>query len=148
MVLGRVVVFVWLLAVVGIEGFSMPPQARSLAAAPSRRIAQGFDVRQRPLQQREVARAQVKMGLFGLGAFPSLAQDRLALGVPEIAVILGIAGFVLGPEKLTSMAKDLGKVAGELKEVPKEFAEGLKETEATKPLEDAKATEPKEKSDA
>mmetsp|Transcript_19874 Transcript_19874/g.63969 ORF Transcript_19874/g.63969 Transcript_19874/m.63969 type:complete len:136 (-) Transcript_19874:175-582(-) len=135
MVLGRVVVFVWLLAVVGIEGFSMPPQARSLAAAPSRRIAQGFDVRQRPLQQREVARAQVKMGLFGLG-------------VPEIAVILGIAGFVLGPEKLTSMAKDLGKVAGELKEVPKEFAEGLKETEATKPLEDAKATEPKEKSDA
>ena len=57
------------------------------------------------------------MGLFGLG-------------VPEIAVILGIAGFVLGPEKLTEMAKDLGKVAGELKEVPKEFAEGMKESEA------------------
>ena len=57
------------------------------------------------------------MGLFGLG-------------VPEIAVILGIAGFVLGPEKLGSLARDFGKVAGELKEVPKEFQEGLSEGEA------------------
>ena len=29
------------------------------------------------------------------------------------------------------MAKDLGKVAGELKEVPKEFAEGMKESETS-----------------
>ena len=56
----------------------------------------------------------VRMGLFGLGA-------------PEIAVIVVAAGFILGPDKLTSMAKDLGKVAGELKDVPNEFQEGLAE---------------------
>ena len=61
----------------------------------------------------------VRMGLFGLGA-------------PEIAVIVVAAGFILGPDKLTSMAKDLGKVAGELKDVPKEFQEGIKEGEAAK----------------
>jgi Sec-independent protein translocase protein TatA len=33
------------------------------------------------------------------------------------------AGFVLGPQKLGQMARDLGAVAGELKDVPKEFQE-------------------------
>lgn len=47
-------------------------------------------------------------------------------------MILGIGGFILGPEKLMSMARDFGKIAGELKEVPKEFAEGIKETEGKK----------------
>jgi len=58
-------------------------------------------------------------------------------------VIVGIAGFVLGPEQLTSMAKDFGKIAGELKDVPKEFAEGMKETEKVKPkaIEGAKDTD-------
>ena len=31
------------------------------------------------------------------------------------------------PEKLGSLAKDFGKIAGELKDVPKEFKEGLEE---------------------
>ena len=81
------------------------------------------------------------MGIFGLGP-------------PEIAVCLGLAAFVLGraarartagprpaptappyaprprrPEKLTVMAKDFGKIAGELKDVPKEFKEGLDSVE-------------------
>ena len=47
-------------------------------------------------------------------------------------VILGLGAFVLGPDKLASMAKDFGKVAGELKDVPKEFKEGLEEGEAAK----------------
>ena len=59
------------------------------------------------------------MSLFGLGA-------------PELVVILGLGAFVLGPDKLASMAKDFGKVAGELKDVPKEFKEGLEEGEAAK----------------
>ena len=33
------------------------------------------------------------------------------------------------PEKLTVMAKDFGKIAGELKDVPKEFKEGLDSVE-------------------
>ena len=57
------------------------------------------------------------MGLFGLGA-------------PEIGIILVAAAFLLGPDKLASLGKDAGKIAGELKEVPKEFQAGLAEGEA------------------
>ena len=70
------------------------------------------------------------MGLFGLGA-------------PEIGVILVAAAFLLGPEKLASLGKDAGKIAGELKEVPKEFQEGMKEGEAQ-----AKAVKAKMETDA
>lgn len=56
------------------------------------------------------------MGLFGLGA-------------PEIAVILVAAAFLLGPQKLAELGKDAGKIAGELKEVPKEFQKGMTEGE-------------------
>lgn len=56
------------------------------------------------------------MGLFGLGP-------------AEIAVILAVGGFVLGPSQLAEMARDFGKVAGELKDVPKEFREGMSEGE-------------------
>ena len=58
------------------------------------------------------------MGLFGLGG-------------PEVAVIVVVAAFILGPEKLAGLSKDLGKVAGELKEVPKEFQKGIEEGEAS-----------------
>ena len=54
------------------------------------------------------------MGLFGLGA-------------PEIAVIVAVAAFVLGPEKLAGMAKDAGKGLGEMKDVPAGFNEGFQE---------------------
>ncbi len=57
------------------------------------------------------------MGLFGLGA-------------PEIGIILVAAAFLLGPDKLASLGKDAGKIAGELKEVPKEFQAGMAEGEA------------------
>ena len=61
--------------------------------------------------------AQVQtMSLFGLGA-------------PEIAVILIAGAFLLGPQKLAELGKDAGKIAGELKEVPKEFQKGLEEGE-------------------
>jgi sec-independent protein translocase protein TatA len=66
-------------------------------------------------QRRSVANVQM-MGLFGLGA-------------PEIAIILIAAAFLLGPQKLAELGKDAGKIAGELKEVPKEFQAGLKEGE-------------------
>ena len=71
--------------------------------------------------QRQTRRSVVTNSLFGLGA-------------PELVVILGLGAFVLGPDKLASMAKDFGKVAGELKDVPKEFKEGLEEGEAPRPL--------------
>jgi sec-independent protein translocase protein TatA len=67
-------------------------------------------------QRKSVAQVQI-MGLFGLGA-------------PEIGIILVAAAFLLGPEKLASLGRDAGKIAGELKEVPKEFQAGLAEGEA------------------
>ena len=67
-------------------------------------------------QRKSVASIQT-MGLFGLGA-------------PEIGVILVAAAFLLGPDKLASLGKDAGRVAGELKEVPKEFQRGMEEGEA------------------
>ena len=70
-------------------------------------------------QRNKTRRSVVTNSLFGLGA-------------PELVVILGLGAFVLGPDKLASMAKDFGKVAGELKDVPKEFKEGLEEGEAAK----------------
>ena len=66
-------------------------------------------------QRKSVAAVQT-MGLFGLGA-------------PEIAIILVAAAFLLGPQKLAELGKDAGKIAGELKEVPKEFQKGLAEGE-------------------
>jgi sec-independent protein translocase protein TatA len=56
------------------------------------------------------------MGLFGLGA-------------PELVVIAIAAAFLLGPQKLAELGKDAGKIAGELKEVPREFQAGMAEGE-------------------
>mmetsp|Transcript_47521 Transcript_47521/g.54897 ORF Transcript_47521/g.54897 Transcript_47521/m.54897 type:complete len:159 (+) Transcript_47521:54-530(+) len=75
--------------------------------------------------RRSVSNVQT-MGLFGLGA-------------PEVGIILVAAAFLLGPDKLASLGKDAGKIAGELKEVPKEFQDGMAEGEAN-----AKAMKAKE----
>ena len=66
-------------------------------------------------ERRSMASVQT-MSLFGLGG-------------PEIAIILVAAAFLLGPQKLAELGKDAGKIAGELKEVPKEFQKGLAEGE-------------------
>ena len=70
-------------------------------------------------QRRSVAPVQT-MGLFGLG-------------FPEIALILVVLAFLLGPEALANLARDTGKTAGEftdeLKKVPEEFKKGLEEGE-------------------
>ena len=52
------------------------------------------------------------MGLFGLGT-------------PEIAIIAAVALVVLGPDQVKKMAKEVGKVSAELKQVPEEFNKGL-----------------------
>jgi len=81
-----------------------PSSATALAlAAPPAGLAA------RTLQQRAAAPT---MGLFGLGA-------------PELAVIGAVALFILGPDKLKELAKDVGKVSAELKQVPEEFNKGM-----------------------
>lgn len=78
----------------------------------------GGDVHQPPaLQRQRKSMASVQtMGLFGLGA-------------PELVVIAIAAAFLLGPQKLAELGKDAGKIAGELKEVPREFQAGMAEGE-------------------
>ena len=85
-----------------------PPFQRSTIAVTAPRRRRTFS---------RVREGTLTMGLFGLGG-------------PEIAVIAVVAGLVLGPEKLSGLARDFGKVAGELKDVPKEFQEGLSEGDA------------------
>jgi sec-independent protein translocase protein TatA len=85
-------------------------------------------------QRKSVGQIQT-MGLFGLGA-------------PEIGVILVAAAFLLGPEKLASLGKDAGKIAGELKEVPKEFQAGIAEGEAQAKALKAKSEKEEEKKSA
>ena len=83
-------------------------------------------------QRKSFANIQT-MGLFGLG-------------VPEIAIIVVAALFVLGPEKLSEMVRASGKVAGELKDelrdVPKEFQKGLDEGETNARSTKAKKMDP------
>ena len=58
------------------------------------------------------------------------------LGAPELAIIAGVALLVLGPEQVKKLAKDVGKISAELKQVPEEFNKGMvdgaKELEAKK----------------
>lgn len=100
----------------------VPNSAIGRSVAPSTaRTPQGSEyiASQQPVSIRKsrssVASVQT-MGLFGLGG-------------PEIAVILVAAAFLLGPQKLAELGKDAGKIAGELKEVPKEFQAGMAEGE-------------------
>lgn len=84
---------------------SMLSGARALAAPAT---ARGLILAQ-PQQQRLAAPT---MGMFGLGA-------------PELAIIAGVALFVLGPEQVKKLAKDVGKISAELKQVPEEFNKGM-----------------------
>jgi sec-independent protein translocase protein TatA len=106
-----VVAFVPLKSRVQTATHGIPTNAQHLKTAPTTTTTTS-------LMQPFVPRRAVAplYGLFGLGA-------------PEIAVILIAAAFLLGPQKLAELGKDAGKIAGELKEVPKEFQAGLKEGE-------------------
>lgn len=70
-------------------------------------------------QRHSVASVQVQ-GIFGLGA-------------PEIAVILAVGAFIIGPEQLGNFAgqfkESLNEVPDELKKIPEEFQKGLEEGE-------------------
>ena len=92
-----------------------------LPAAPLLRTSQRAPAVSSPLsepavgaavQQQTARTSDLKMGLFGLGT-------------PELAVIAGIALLVLGPDQVKKLAKDVGKVSAELKQVPEEFNKGM-----------------------
>ena len=66
-----------------------------------------------------------------------VAHGIFGLGVPEVLVIIGVAAFLLGPQKLADMARQAGSQVGEMQDVPKGFNEGFAEgasSEETKKL--------------
>ena len=92
------------LCVAAVHGFVVP--SRSLPRAPLRHSAAAPLVLppQQPLGAHLRTGAAPVMGLFGLGT-------------PELAIIAGVAMVILGPDQLKKMAKDIGKVSAELKQV-------------------------------
>mmetsp|Transcript_43183 Transcript_43183/g.101252 ORF Transcript_43183/g.101252 Transcript_43183/m.101252 type:complete len:147 (-) Transcript_43183:263-703(-) len=79
------------------------------------------------------------------GRSATALNSLFGLGAPELAIIAVAAAFVLGPAKLGEMSKDLGKMAGELKEVPKEFQAGVNEGEVQAKAMKARSVTPENK---
>jgi Sec-independent protein translocase protein TatA len=84
-------------------------------------------------QRRSIASVQTQ-GLFGLG-------------VPEIAIILIVGAFIVGPEKLGSMAGQFkggldDGIPDELKKIPEEFKKGVEEGETNARARNAKKMTP------
>nr|BAT25216.1 Hcf106/Tha4 [Nitzschia sp. IriIs04] len=63
---------------------------------------------------RSVSGTKLHAGIFGIGAY-------------EFAIILLAAALVLGPDRVGKMSQDLGRMAGELKEIPEEFNKGFQD---------------------
>jgi sec-independent protein translocase protein TatA len=114
--ISRSLAFIAVLCVWSVHSFApMTPDLRSRQSAHAPFVSSSYVPASLQRQRKSVAAVQT-MGLFGLGA-------------PEVAIILVAAAFLLGPQKLAELGKDAGKIAGELKEVPKEFQKGLTEGE-------------------
>lgn len=74
------------------------------------------------IQQHTRSRQISCRGLFGLG-------------LPEIAVIAGVAALIFGPSKLPEMGKGLGKTLKSFQSAAKEFETELKSASADDPAE-------------
>ncbi|EFJ52523.1 hypothetical protein VOLCADRAFT_120302 [Volvox carteri f. nagariensis] len=69
-------------------------------------------------------------------------QGLFGLGLPEVAVIAGVAALVFGPSKLPELGKTLGKTVKSFQTAANEFSEELKAGMAEDPKKPA-AEEPK-----
>ena len=98
------------------------------------------------------APSTLPIGVWQHGSTSSGRRDRsvacnglFGLGLPEIAVIAGIAALVFGPSKLPELGKGLGKTFKSFQTAAKEFETELKQASAEDPpaAEAKKAEEPK-----
>ena len=86
------------------DGFARPPSVARIAAPPPRRPSCALRTRGKPL-------------MFYQGGV-------LGVGTPEVLVIAAVGYFLLGPEELYRLSKEIGKVVGQAREyVTKSAAE-------------------------
>ncbi|XP_044498087.1 sec-independent protein translocase protein TATA, chloroplastic-like [Mangifera indica] len=72
------------------------------------------------------------------------------LGVPELAVIAGVAALVFGPKKLPEVGRSIGKTVKSFQQAAKEFESELKknpDSETNLPVENPTAANVEEKQD-
>merc|ERR1719237_988269 len=72
------------------------------------------------------------------------ARQVFGLGTSEILVILAVGAIFFGPEALKGFAKEAGKAAADLKDVPKAFEEGMETASASKAIDVESSTPKKE----
>ncbi|KAG2501237.1 hypothetical protein HYH03_001044 [Edaphochlamys debaryana] len=73
-----------------------------------------------------------------------VCQGLFGLGLPEVAVIAGVAALIFGPSKLPELGKSLGKTVKSFQNAASEFNEELKAGMA----DDAKKAEETKKEEA
>lgn len=81
--------------------------------------AQSVWLGQVPLCRRRCAPARQRYATMSFGG------GFLGVGPSEVAVIVGVGWFLLGPEKLFSLSRDVGKVLGQLRRTADEAKETL-----------------------
>lgn len=115
-----------------VQGMAASPAPRMLSSRPFNPLQQQQRLQQQQQQQRGTIVCQ---GLFGLG-------------LPEIAVIAGVAALVFGPSKLPELGKGLGKTVKSFQEAANEFKSELEAaTKDDSPSGDAAAAAVKKEGD-
>jgi len=84
-----------------------------------------------------LVKAHLPIGTYGdqkSSAWRTSSTSRrvFGLGASELLVITAVAAVFFGPEALKGLAKEVGKSAGDLQDVPKAFEEGMAAAEASK----------------
>uniref|UniRef100_A0A1J3JZ82 Sec-independent protein translocase protein TATA, chloroplastic n=1 Tax=Noccaea caerulescens TaxID=107243 RepID=A0A1J3JZ82_NOCCA len=103
---------------------SPPPVSLPLSSSRSSFFSNCFSVTTRPNTRSLVAiRPRIR---------PEQTRKRLTcnalfgLGVPELAVIAGVAALLFGPKKLPEIGKSIGKTVKSFQQAAKEFESELK----------------------
>lgn len=92
------------------------PQARPLGGAALQPLRRG----QMPIPAPQLPATTAEPGLGGRrGAIA--CRGLFGLGLPEIAVIAGVAALIFGPSKLPELGKGLGKTVKSFQTAAKEF---------------------------
>ncbi len=91
------------------DGFTHPPYITKIAAPHLRRPPAGTQCGN-PLMphQRRPARGPAPLNFYQGGV--------LGVGTPEVLVIAAVGYFLLGPEELYRLSKEIGKIVGQARE--------------------------------